>query len=112
MNRYAAQGIASDATQGRRVLVVTAHARARREAFDEIARLTHGAESIRRLNGAESIRHSNGGRVEFATERSRSHRGLSVDVVYLDGGVADSLETVNEFTPCLATSRDAELIKA
>lgn len=111
MNRYAAAGIANDARDGRRILVVTRDRREARHAFDDITNLTHGAKRITRANGAEHIEHHNGGRVLFTTPRSRSARGLTLDTIYLDTGVDATPDLLNELLPCLATSRDGELIR-
>ena len=112
MNRYTAAGIANDARDGRRILVVTRDRREARDAFEEIADRTYGAKSIHRANGAEHIEHHNGGRVCFTTPRSRGARGLTLDTIYLDAGVEATPEMVAELVPCLATSTTGELIRA
>ncbi|WP_336642325.1 hypothetical protein [Microbacterium sp. MMO-56] len=112
MNRYAAAGIANDARDGRRILVVTHNRREAHHAFEDIARLTHNAKRIRRTNGAERIDHHNGGSVHFTTPRSHGARGLTLDTIDLDTGVEPTPDLTTELTPCLATSRDGELIRA
>lgn len=112
MNRYAAEGIARDAHAGRRILVVTRNHREARNAFDEIAKLTHDAKRIRRANGAERIDHHNGGLVTFTTPRSHSARGLTLDTIYLDSGVDPTPDFFADLVPCLSASPTGELIRA
>jgi hypothetical protein len=114
MNDLRASRSDADARDGRRVLVITRDGTAARLAFDEICRLTHGADRIIRANGGERIEHRNGGRVLFATPRSTGHRGVSVDTIYVDAG-ADPLLDEGRWTdllPCIAASRDGEVIRA
>lgn len=112
MNRYATEGIARDARAGRRILVVTRDRREARNAFEEIADLTHDAKRISRTNGAERIDHHNGGRIAFTTPRSHSARGLTLDTIYLDSGVDPTPDFLAELVPCLSTSPTGELIRA
>ncbi len=112
MNRYAARGIANDARDGRRVLVVTRDRREARHAFDDITDLTYDAKRIRRANGSERIEHYGGGLVAFTTPRSHGARGLALDTIYLDTGVEATPEMLADLVPCLATSRDGEIIRA
>lgn len=114
MNRYAAAGIATDARDGRRILVVTRDSTAARLAFNDICRLTHGADRIIRANGGERIEHRNGGRVLFTTPRSTSHRGVTVDTIYVDAGADPLLDEGrwHDLLPCIAASPDGEVIRA
>jgi hypothetical protein len=113
VNRYVAAGIATDAQDGRRVLIV-AHTRlAARDAFNQIARVTHGAERIVRANGNEAVHHRNGGSVHLTTPRSAiGVRGLTVDIIYLDSGVDRDHELITDLLPLIAASPDGELIRA
>lgn len=115
MNRYAAEGISNDAYDaGLRIAVLSDSARGARDAFDEIEAHAAGASRIRRTNGAERIDYPSGGVITF--HRSIDHlRGVSADIVYLDGdaerqvhydGHQDALRAV------LATSRDPQIIRA
>lgn len=112
MNRYTATGIANDARDGRRILVVTRDHRESRHAFEEIADRTYDAKRILRANGAERIEHYGGGLITFTTPRSHSARGLSLDTIYLDTGVEATPDLIAELTPCLATSTTGELLRA
>lgn len=112
MNRYAAAGIAADAQDGRRVLVIAPTYGHARTAFDDISRLTRRADRIVRANGAEAIHHRNGGSVRFTTPLSSSSRGLTVDVIFLDTGVEATPELLANVEPCLVASSYGELIRA
>lgn len=114
MNRYAAWGIVQDARDGRRVLVVSPRQTEARTAFDEISAVTHGADRVIRASGRERIEHRNGGCVYFTTPRSTGGRGVAVDIIYIDAGADEQLdqERWNNLLPCLATSRDGEIIRA
>jgi hypothetical protein len=112
VNRYAAAGIAAEAQDGRRILVVSCTYGTARTAFDEISAHTRRADRIVRANGAEGIHHRNGGSVRFTTPRSSSSRGLTVDVIYLDAHVEATPELLATLGPCLAASSYGELIRA
>lgn len=111
MNRYLAAGIARDAEDGRRVLVVSGSRTLARESFSAIARVTRNADRIVRANGGEAIHHRNGGRVTFTTPRSHGHRGLVADVVVFDDRTDDDPAAVASVLPCLATTQ-GEVIRA
>lgn len=115
MNRYTASGITNDAYEaGLRIAVLSDSARGARDAFDEIQHHSAGASRIRRANGAERIDYPSGGTITF--HRSVDHlRGVSADIVYLDGdaehqvyehGQSDALHAT------LAASRDPQIIRA
>lgn len=112
MNRYAAAGIAAEAQDGRRILVVSRTYGTARTAFEEIAAHTRHADRIVRVNGADAIHHRNGGNVRFTTPRSSNGRGLTVDVIYLDAHVEATRELLATLGPCLAASPYGELIRA
>lgn len=112
MNRYTATGIANDARDGHRILVVTKDQREARHAFDDIAAATYDAKRITRVNGGQRIEHYGGGLVAFTTPRSTGARGLALDTIYLDTGVEATPDLTATLAPCLATSRDGELIRA
>lgn len=115
MNRYAAAGITNDAYEaGLRIAVLSDSTRSARDAFNEIEHHAAGASRIRRANGAERIDYPSGGVITF--HRSVDHlRGVTADIVYLDGdaerqvheaGRQDALRAV------IATSRDPRIIRA
>ena len=112
MNRYAARGIANDARDGRRVLVVTKDQREAHLAFDAITVATYDAKRISRVNGGQRIEHYGRGLVAFTTPRSSGARGLALDTIYLDTGVEATPEMLADLVPCLATSHNGELIRA
>jgi len=86
VNRYAAAGIAADAAQGRRVLVLSRTHAESSGAFPQVAGAFNPAEVTRstRSSGRMRIVHKSGGRVVFLAYTSRSLRGQSADVVYAD----------------------------
>lgn len=115
MNRYAAAGITNDAYEaGLRVAVLSDSGRGARDAFDEIQLHAAGASRVRRSNGSECIDFPSGGVITF--HRSVDHlRGVSADIIYLDG---DAERQVNErdqwdaLRAALATSSDPQVIRA
>lgn len=111
MNRYVAAGIAQDARDGRRVIVVSRQGAATRAAFSEIAQHAADATRVSRANGRERIEFSSNGRVMFTTPMSAAHRGVPADIVYIDA-VDLQHETLTNLTACLQASRSGELIRA
>lgn len=115
MNRYAASGITNDAYEaGLRIAVLSDSARGARDAFDEIEHHAAGASSIRRSNGAERIDYPSGGTITF--HRGVDHlRGVSADIVYLDGEAERQVHDDDQWDALravLATSRAPQIIRA
>lgn len=84
MNRYIAEGIARDATAGKRVAVVGLVAQSR-SAMDAI-RAAADEDAIYRVNcvyGAQRIDFMGGGWVRMLSTDSRAGRGLQADVLVL-----------------------------
>ncbi|WP_136024255.1 hypothetical protein [Microbacterium sp. K27] len=93
MNRYAALAIAMEASEGKRILVITEKAEAIRAAVDEFAELPDvlmGGARIRLANGAERIDFPGGGSILFRPARG-SVRGYAAHTVFLDAGVDHTL---------------------
>lgn len=115
MNRYAAAGITNDAYEtGLRIAVLSDSARGARDAFDEIQHHAAGASRICKANGAERIEYPSGGAITF--HRSVDHlRGVSADIVYLDGDAERQVHERDQWDALhavLATSRDPQIIRA
>jgi hypothetical protein len=115
MNRYAAEGITNDAYDaGLRIAVLSDSARGARDAFDEIEHHAAGAAHICRANGAERIDYPSGGTITF--HRSADHlRGVSADIVYLDGDAERQVHEHGKWEAlhaALTTSRDPQVIRA
>lgn len=115
MNRYAATGITNDAYEaGLRIVVLSDSARGARDAFDEIQHHAAGASRIRKANGTERIDYPSGGTITF--HRSVDHlRGVSADIVYLDGDAERQVHEHGQWEAlhaALATSRDPQVIRA
>lgn len=94
MNRYVAEGILGDLSEGKRVLVLCADRGSIRSTMDNIlAGFGHVLDpvdsrlKVRYANGAGSISYC-GARVTFSSYHS-SLRGLSPDVIVLDGLLRD-----------------------
>ena len=87
MNKYAARGILVDAMGGTRFLIVerdhhAVHAAVR--IFAEEATALTLPVRVRRANGDERVDMPGRGTIRFTTPRSNRHRGLLVDVVFVD----------------------------
>jgi hypothetical protein len=116
MNRYAALGIALDASDGKRILVITPRADAIPHAMAEFAELPDAV-----LTGSRFRRHNGGHRIDFPCRgaiifRSAGGtvRGYTADVVFLDEG-ADARLTLDqhaELTLTLATTPQGQIIRA
>lgn len=111
MNRYAAAGLAEAARQGRRILIVSYDLRASAEALDDFRGLVDDAD-VTRVNGKQRIAFPSGGRVRFTSVRSRGHRGVVADTVYLDGELDRDPSVIADLLPCIQTSPTGELVRA
>lgn len=114
MNRYAAAGIAFDAAQGKRVIVLTSSSLTAREALRAIAACAPEQSIVVRTNGGERIVCPSGGQVKL---RPMHHgaRGLSADIIYLDEGVDAELRGTDQWDSIrasLAGSPHAEVIRS
>lgn len=95
MNRYVVAGVLADVEAGRRVLVITENAQ---ESRVLLAQLLDAAEvagllveaRIRRGSGVESVELPAGGWVRFRSRR-QSTRGMSADVVFIDGDASPAV---------------------
>lgn len=109
MNRYAALGIALDASEGKRILVITEKGEAIRPALEEFSalpdELMDGA-SFRPLNGGERIDFPGGGSIRFRPARGTVH-GYAAHTVFLDAGVDQTLtlDQRQALTATLQTTR-------
>lgn len=113
MNRYVAAGIARDAASGRRVIVVSKTLGLARAAFADIERLAeHRPSQVVRSNGRETMTWPSGGRVSISSAQSRAHRGVSADVVFVDGEAAHDIDVIREVSPCIAGRPGGEVIRA
>ena len=112
MNRYALQGITSDAEKGRRVVIVAPRTEVR-EALARVESL--GGESVTRVtrsNGAERIDFASGGAVAFAGSHTGAMRGMAADVVYLaDQRDGNDPRTIEDARLVTATSASGEVIR-
>lgn len=112
MNRYAAAGIAADAAKGRRVLLVAQTYTLARQALAELANHIDGHAFVSRSNGAEVIGWPNGGLITASGADHRRHRGMVVDVVYVEPGAGHDMDLMADVEPCVAGSPYAEIIRA
>lgn len=116
MNRYAAAGINADAEQGKRIIVITALHSETRHALDEIAAQATTEVRVRRANGDERIDYPNGGRVIIRSHRQHlGLRGVTADVLYLDGGVDALIRDTavwDSLWACTAASPHRDLVRA
>jgi hypothetical protein len=91
VNRYVAEGVLTDLFDGKNVLVLCADRGDIRSTQDNILAALDTNDlpglKVRRANGAESISYDTG-RVMFSSYHS-SLRGLSPDVIVLDGLLRD-----------------------
>lgn len=106
MNKYTVRGIAEAAAEGRTFLVVHPRQADTRTFLAMCDR--PDTSRVVNTNGQERIEYPGGGYIRFTTPLSRSHRGLQVDTVYLDQGLADDPALVAELLP--AATR--ELVRA
>ncbi|MFC7430994.1 MULTISPECIES: hypothetical protein [unclassified Agrococcus] len=112
MNRFAALGLAIDAHRGRSIVVVThGHEHA---ALDEILRAADGLEVslVCRANGRHRIDFASGGSIELRYQ-GLEMRGMDVQTVYLDEGVAwgwpDTL--IDDVREMVRAHADGEVIR-
>lgn len=113
MNKYTARGLAlSMAATRRRALVVSKRQRSASDAFAEVAGVVLNLPGtvVRRSNGRERVEFLSGGRIDFT--HVSSVRGLSADVLILDGSHAFTQADVEAVLPVLAGSPHAELVHA
>lgn len=84
MNRYVADGMLADMRDGGRVLYLGTSRTSAREVLGVLAEHTLADEKVYRAHGAERIESPSGGFIKLHSMAS-SVRGMSVDVVVLDG---------------------------
>ena len=86
MNRYVADGMLADMREGKRVLYLGMSRNIAREVLGVLAENANTGlgEKVRRAHGAERIDSPTGGFIKLQSVGS-SGRGMSVDVVVLDG---------------------------
>ena len=112
MNRYALQGITSDAEKGKRIVAVMPRAEVR-EALAGVESL--GGEAVARVtraNGAERIDFTSGGSVAFAASRTGALRGAVADVVYIaDQRDGNDPRVVEDARLVTASSGSGEVIR-
>ena len=105
MNKYTAIGLLAAATEGKRIVVVSPHERAVRDAVDEVHQIAPDLH-WRRTNGDERVTFPSAGMIRFLTRSRRNLRGLSVDVVLvederdIDRDFAGELHAVIKASPC------------
>lgn len=117
MNEATALGLALTAAMDRRVIVLAPSQLRAHSLFMAVERavMTDPAfgqalgriATVRRANGREQIRFQSGGAIFFLSERSKGHRGLAADVLYLDEGITSATDVY----PCLSTSTDGRIIR-
>ena len=105
MNRYTAQGLTSEAADGRVVVVVSARHTETRQALDEVARSIPRRSglraTVRYASGTERVEFASGGAVLFTTLRSldRFLRGLPTGLlVYVDTASRLTMREVEALT--------------
>ena len=104
MNRYTANGLVADALLGKRVLIVSPHGRAVRDALEGLKRLGVEDAIFEHAGSVASMTLPSGGQVILTTPRDL--RGRSADVVLiedelgLDRQQLDSAYAVIAGSPC------------
>ncbi len=108
MNRNTVARVLADMRNGRRVLVLSDTQHTARHAFAEVAAHAADGEKIRRTAGAERIIAANGpGWIAFGSSRGNRFRGITADVIVVDGHAPDSLDHI---LPAVMTSPVGEVI--
>lgn len=113
MNKYAAVGLAEEAAQGRRILVITENQAEAQNSLTCFNTMDNpNVERVYRANGQERITFKSGGAIIFRSFRSQGHRGISVDTVFLDAGVDQAMHDPEGVMACIATSTAGAVIRA
>lgn len=113
MNKYAAVGLAAEAAEGRRILVIT---ETQAEAESAIACCFNtddpAIQRIVRTSGQQQIDYKSGGSIKFRSYRSSGHRGVTVDTVFLDTGVDQAMSDPASVMACIAASTAGTVVRA
>lgn len=97
------------ALDGERVLFCSGSLTDSRAAFLDMRWLLPDGCEVRSTNGQELVKTPSGGSVRFLPVRSKGHRGMSVDRVYVPAALADEV-FMERMVPCLATSKVGRVI--
>ncbi|WP_104084236.1 hypothetical protein [Cryobacterium sp. Y11] len=112
MNKYTAIGLLSAAAEGKRIIVLSPHARARRDAFDEMRTSAPDLE-WRLTNGDQRVTLPSGGSIRFLSDnrglRDRL-RGTIADIVLVEDDYAGRTHS-DEVRAVIATSPHGEIIR-
>ncbi|TFD09810.1 hypothetical protein E3T26_14375 [Cryobacterium sp. TMT1-21] len=108
MNKYTAVGLLAAAAEGKRIIVVSPHGSAVRDAVDEVHQLAPDLQ-WRRTNGATWVALPAGGSIRFLTRPQL--RGQSADVVLVEDDRDLNVDVVRELHAVVKASPDGEIVR-
>lgn len=114
MNKYAALGLTIEAAAGKTVAVISRNNHLAGMALHEFEVPLADGWRVRRTNGDQRIDAPSGGSIRFRSA-GQSHRGMTLDVVYVDSDAADLLyddRVSDELRLTLSSHPDASIVRA
>jgi tRNA(Met) C34 N-acetyltransferase TmcA len=108
VNKYTALGLLAAAAEGKRILVVSPHGHAVRDAVAEVHQLVPELK-WRRANGDARVTLPSGGAIAFATPGQL--RSRAADVVLVEDDRDISAELLHELRAVIATSKHGEIVR-
>jgi hypothetical protein len=108
MNKFTALGLLATAAEGKRIIVVSPHGSAVRDAVIEVHKLAPQL-NWRRATGDSRVTLPSGGTIRFLT-RSQL-RGHGADVVLLEDDRDRSDELLHDLHAVIATSKHGEIVR-
>jgi hypothetical protein len=107
VNKYTAVGLLAAAAEGKRILVVSPHGGAQRNAIDEVHRVMPEGAWLR-APGASRVTMPSGGTVSFVTPMQL--RGCSADVVLVEDD-RQLFDILDDLRPVIHASEYGEIIR-
>jgi hypothetical protein len=108
MNKYTAIGLLAAAAEGKRIIVVSPHGAAVRDAANEIHKIVPDLD-WRRTNGDAQLRLASGGAILFRARHQL--RGHNADIVLVEDDRDMDNEYLHELHAVIHTSKHGEIVR-
>ena len=113
MNKYTAIGLLGAAAEGKRIIVLSPHDQAARDAVDEVRALVPDIE-WRLTSGDQRVTLPAGGSIRFLSDNQHLRnrlRGTSADIVLIEDERYVTNELINDLRAVTHTSPHGEIIR-
>ena len=113
MNKYTAIGLLGAAAEGKRIIVLSPHDRAARDAVEEVRALVSDLE-WRLTAGDQRVTLPDGGSIRFLSDNHHLRNrlcGTSADIVLIEDDRDVTTELVNDLRAVTHTSQHGEIIR-